>query len=100
MKVFLQERHELSEADLPLLVGMFTLSVLFWSTAYSLSSYYMHARSNKHFHGLDSGLKALYLSRIVAMLHAAVAFTFGAFAYIHSWYFFINSSFFTIARMV
>ena len=62
-------------------------SIGFWSLVYFLSHLYMHKvkKGCKEFHQLNDGGKALYLSRIPAVLHASLASILAAFVIFGTW---------------
>ena len=88
MKSLLISRHELSMKDFPELATVFVVSATFWGLIYFIGHIYMHnvKRDSKHFHNLPSGEKALYLSRIPAMLHALLASVLAFIVIYYTWY--------------
>ncbi len=75
LKQFLNQRHELSMKDFPVLASVFVGSAVFWGLIYTIFHFYMYKvkKDCKAFHNLPEGERALYLSRLPAMLHAALA---------------------------
>ena len=87
MDTLLLSRHELSMKDFPLLATIFVISAVFWGLCYYISHVYMYnfKKDCKNFHNLPNGEKALYLSRIPAMLHAIVASVLAYIVIFHTW---------------
>ena len=76
---------ELSTSDLPRFLTVFSLSFLFFWTAYFVSENII-SKMSKTFQKLPSGQQALYLSNIVANIHAVIACTLSAISFLYSWY--------------
>jgi hypothetical protein len=87
MDTLLLSRHELSMKDVPLLGTIFVASALFWGLCYFIGYLYMHnfKKDCKYYHNLPNGEKALYLSRVPAMLHAIAASALAYVVIFHTW---------------
>jgi hypothetical protein len=78
----------LSMKDFPELASVFVASAAFWGFIYFISHFYMHnvKKDCKNFHIQSEGEKALYLSRIPAMLHALTASVLAFIVIFYTWY--------------
>jgi Na+-transporting methylmalonyl-CoA/oxaloacetate decarboxylase gamma subunit len=88
MSSFLLERHNVSKADIPLLGGIFVVATIVWFALYFISQVVMNTwqRHNKNYHRQSNEDKAMYLARIVAIIHAVVAFLYAFITIFFTWY--------------
>lgn len=84
---WLIERHDVTEKDYGFILAVFFGSAFFWTATYMITSVFMNTvmKDCMDYHKLSRELKADYLSRVVAALHAGLATILGFIAYLFLW---------------